>query len=513
MTNHSEGVSKIPVRNILKKAPSEGGFGLDTNQAGTFFTNVALGWYIKALLGFVTDRIPIFGYRRKSWLVISLVMSSIAWIYIALSGSTNQSSLFLGLIVVNIFVAFSDVVCDGLMVQTAQKIENRYDLPEGTENRAFQVSQWSGAMVAILIAAIAGGVIAQLFDLRTSAVISCIMPFALAVLILFFVKEEKVSFDFEKAKVGFKAIGVTIVVAGLILWLKNTGKDAPAWQTAIAGWEWILSPILILGSILVLFRPPTMIIIPTVLIFLWQFSPFSTDSQWFYQYITADNTAITKALENDQFLIPVLKQICIAMKMTTAQEIAKSGFQEVFFGSVFIALQAISSIVALWFFYKFWKDRHFTEIFQKCIVAMALTIGLYLAMVGFEAFNPYYIILCTLITGFTVMLAGIAIMSYAAGNIPREDQATTFAFFMGMSNLGVVLGGERLGGWLYIVFGKQLETVKAVTAPDGVITQEVVKTLTAPNEGLVGIAIVSLTILVALFIFVTFLGRRERAKN
>lgn len=81
--NNFEGISKIPVRNILKKAQNEGGFGLTSEKAGAFLTDSGLGWYIKALLGAITDRLPIFGYRRKSWLIVSSLGAAAAWFWVA----------------------------------------------------------------------------------------------------------------------------------------------------------------------------------------------------------------------------------------------------------------------------------------------------------------------------------------------------------------------------------------------------------------------------------------------
>lgn len=489
-TNHFEGLSKIPVKKLLKSSEAEGGFGLGVDQAGHFMANSAVGWYVKALLGFITDRIPILGYRRKSWLILSLIGSGLAWLYVASTGTTSAKALFAGLVMVNILVAFSDVIVDGLMVQKGQELERKFSLPEGTGNRPLQTGQWLGAFAAILVSSIAGGIIAQLFDLGTAATISAVLPFALAALVFFFVSEEKVKFQWGTAKIGIAAIGLVVGVAFLLLWLKGLRAEdikegeqivqtVPGWEKMLANWEWLISPIIILGAILSLYRPPATIVVPVLLIVVWQANPFALDSQWGYQYFTKDNGEFLKALEADTGLIPVLKDIVVALNISTPEELAKAGFQEVFFGSVLMTIQAAFGIIGLLLFYKYWKAAPMVRVFTGCILLNAATIGLF-ALVPMGLTSPYYVLAIGSLSGIPVALTLIAILTYAAGICPKENQATAFAFLMGMSNLGNVLGVERLGTSLYSLYGHQAE--KLVDGKPQMVME-------TPAEGMIGMCL------------------------
>lgn len=509
-TNHFEGFSKIPVRKLLKSPEGEGGFGLGTDQAGHFISNSAIGWYIKALLGFITDRIPILGYRRKSWLILSLVGSGFAWLYVAATGTTSSQALFAGLVIVNILVAFSDVVADGLMVQKGQELERNFGMKEGTGNRPLQTAQWIGAFTAILFAAIAGGVIAQLFDIKIAAILSAALPFGLAIIIFFFVGEEKVKFEWKTAKVGFAAIAVIVVVAFLILWLKglraeDVMKDnvvittVPGWEKFIAGWEWLISPLLILGAILSLYRPPTALVWPIVLIVLWQANPFNVDSQWFYQYFTQDNGDFLTALKENTGLVPFLQDLVVSLKLASTEELAKAGFQEIFFGSVIAPIQAVFSIIGLILFYKYWRATSLIRVFTACIVLNAISIGMFALVPMAGITSPYYVLAAGSLAGFPVALSLIAVLTYAAGICPKENQATAFAFLMGMSNLGQVLGVERLGSKLYTIFGDQTEKLV-----DGKL-QQVIEN---PAGGMISMSLVGLASLVFLLFGILWMHRR-----
>lgn len=487
-TNNAEGISKIPVRKLLKQPAENGWFGDDTGASGTFNTNAMLGWYIKSLLGLVTDRIPLFGYRRKSWMLISLCITSAAWVWVILMGEPTQSSLFAALVIINLFVAFSDVVCDGMMVQTAQGLDRKHNLPEGTANRPLQASQWNGAFTAILISAVAGGIIAQLFNLKVAAIVSAILPALLAVAVVFIVKEEKVRFEWAQAKLGFVAIALTAVIGAEILLLKAVANP----------WEWLISPLLVLGGILSLYRPPMRLLAPVLLIAFWNFAPFSTDSQWMYQYFTVHNVDFLQALKDDTMLIPHLKDLAIVLKMADAATIAKDGFQEVFYGSIFSSFGLIFALVGLVVFKRRWNKVPMERVLLWSVGLRVLTTSLYLVMPEFGVTSPFYLLLCAALDGFTGAIVIISILSFAAGIAPKENQATSFAFLMGMANLGQSLGIEKLGGWIYGSVGNVATVVNGKTE----------QVMAQPHSAVIVVGIVSFAVLGALYALIRHLGNR-----
>jgi len=212
------------------------------------------------------------------------------------------------------------VVCDGLMVETAQRFEHRYQLPAGTANRPFQAAQWSGASLAIMFSAVAGGIIAQFFNLTTAAVISGIIPVVLAIVMAFLVKENKVAWDSRKARKGFLALGVIIIVAFIILQLKNIPGEH-----VIKPYEPLISALIIIGCLLMFVRIPRQLIAPLVLVFCWQAIPFETGAQYVYQYFTSHNTAFIDAVASGNAFTSQLKALAIGMGIADEAALAENG--------------------------------------------------------------------------------------------------------------------------------------------------------------------------------------------
>src|SRR5215472_19247400 len=59
-------------------------------QVTAFLTIFNLPWVIKPLYGAVSDFIPLFGYRRKSYLVLVNVAAIGAFVWVALTTEPNQ---------------------------------------------------------------------------------------------------------------------------------------------------------------------------------------------------------------------------------------------------------------------------------------------------------------------------------------------------------------------------------------------------------------------------------------
>lgn len=490
MSNHFEGLSKIPVKKILRLPEDKGGFGLLPDKAGAFMTDSGLGWYIKALFGPITDNLPILGYRRKSWLIISSLLAAIAWFYVTLFGTSTVTALLTGLMIVNIFVAFSDVVCDGLMIQNAQGAEEIFGMAKGTANRPLQTSQWQGALTAVLISAIAGGIIAQFFALKTAAFISGIFPLILIIGVALFVKEEKVSWEWKRAIKGFVSIGLIVMVAFIILWMK---KQPP--ETLLKSWEWFISPIIVIGSMLLVVRVPKAVIIPLVFMFLWNVNPLNSDAQYFYQYFTEHNQSFVQVLNEKSALMDFLKEAVIFLKIADAETIKESGMQEIFFGSVLMTVMALFFVIATITMRKWLTRAPLYKIFVWCIVGQIIAACCFAAYPILKSTSPSFIILCGAGFGFLGFFATLSLLMFAAEKTPKTDQASIFAFMMGLANMGTMIGSERIGGKIYTLAAGVQEVGGKMVA-------------TNPHQGFATILLFSLIYLGSIFVVVHFLKQK-----
>ncbi|KAA3454584.1 folate-biopterin transporter 1, chloroplastic isoform X1 [Gossypium australe] len=79
----------------------------------------ALPWLVKPLYGFISDSIPLFGYRRRSYLVLSGLLGALSWSLMATFVDSKYGAaccILLG----SFSVAFSDVVVDSMVVERAR---------------------------------------------------------------------------------------------------------------------------------------------------------------------------------------------------------------------------------------------------------------------------------------------------------------------------------------------------------------------------------------------------------
>ena len=113
----TEGLIAQPMRSLLR------GWGQDAAYVSACAALLALPWSVKPLYGLLSDFVPIFGSRRKSYLVLSSALAAAALIALyMLPLDRNSVNLLMGLLFVPaIGVAFCDVVVDALMVEKGQK--------------------------------------------------------------------------------------------------------------------------------------------------------------------------------------------------------------------------------------------------------------------------------------------------------------------------------------------------------------------------------------------------------
>ena len=109
-----QALARLPLQNLLK---NELHIGPGANAA--FFFWSALPWYFKPVAGVLTDAFPLFGSRRRSYILISTVLAVAAWIGLYFTPQTYDSLLWV-CIVLNAFLVTASTVIGGYMVEVAQ---------------------------------------------------------------------------------------------------------------------------------------------------------------------------------------------------------------------------------------------------------------------------------------------------------------------------------------------------------------------------------------------------------
>jgi len=443
LCNNYEGLTKVLVRGHLAGPTEGGGLGLGPAAAGAFLTAAALGYYIKPMFGLVTDRLPVFGYRRRSWLVIASLATSAAWVWVAVGGAAAFAPLLAALLVVNVTVTFSDVVCDGLMVQSGKEAERDGLAVAGTGNRPLQVAQWAGALGAMLVAAVAGGLLARYATLSQAAWASAGLPLVTAAAAFVLIREERVAWDWRAARGGFAAIGLAAAIGAAVLALKHYSPGTP-----LAVIEPFLTPAIVLGAVLLVARVPRSILAPAVLVIAWPCLPFKADSQYFFHYITRDNTDFVAALGSDAGVPGAVRGALALVGLDAGDDVG--GFAQLFYGSAFLAVELVVGIAGLAVLGLYGGKVPLRWLLAGCLVGWAVALAAYAGLPS-QA-SPGYLLGCAVLSGLATWVGSTAVLFYAASRIPDEGpggQATVFALLMGLSNLGGLFGVETVGGKLY----------------------------------------------------------------
>jgi len=109
------GLARLAISFFLKDE-----LGLSPAQVAVMMGVAALPWVIKPVFGFLSDSLPLFGYRRRSYLVLSGLLGMFSWIALATvvhSAWTATAAIALG----SLSIAISDVIVDSLVVERARQ--------------------------------------------------------------------------------------------------------------------------------------------------------------------------------------------------------------------------------------------------------------------------------------------------------------------------------------------------------------------------------------------------------
>jgi hypothetical protein len=174
------GLIAQPLNNYLKASQ-----GWTPVQITGFITLFNLPWIIKPLYGLISDFVPLFGYRRKSYLLLVNVAAIVGFIWV--TQLTAPSDLFIPLMVTAYTMAISSTLCGAVLVENGQRLH---------ESGAFVNQQWLWFNIAAMAAAILGGQLVQHLSpaaaLHGAAAIIAVAPLAVIVGTWFLVPEQKV---------------------------------------------------------------------------------------------------------------------------------------------------------------------------------------------------------------------------------------------------------------------------------------------------------------------------------
>ncbi|KAL6958668.1 hypothetical protein U1Q18_046090 [Sarracenia purpurea var. burkii] len=231
------GLSRLAVSFYLKDD-----LHLDPAETAVISGFSALPWLIKPLYGFISDSFPLFGYRRRSYLVLSGLLGALSWSLMATFVDSKYgaaSCILLG----SLSVAFSDVVVDSMVVERARGESQ-------SMSGSLQSLCWGSSAFGGIVSSYFSGSLVDAYGVRFVFGVTALLPLitsAVAVL----VKEQRVlgpgrGHNFSLASPGF---------------FESSKRNIIQLWNAV--------------------RQPN-IFLPTLFIFLWQATPHSESAMFFF---------------------------------------------------------------------------------------------------------------------------------------------------------------------------------------------------------------------------------------
>ncbi|PIG94772.1 folate/biopterin family MFS transporter [Gloeocapsopsis sp. IPPAS B-1203] len=157
------GLARLAVSFFLKDE-----LGLSPAEVSALFGIVALPWIVKPLFGFISDGLPILGYRRRPYLILSGILGALSWAGLATIVQTSTAAT-LALAVGSLSVAIGDVIVDSLVVERA-RAESQGEVG------SLQSLCWGTSAFGGLITAYFSGLLLEHFSTRTIFWITASFP-------------------------------------------------------------------------------------------------------------------------------------------------------------------------------------------------------------------------------------------------------------------------------------------------------------------------------------------------
>lgn len=204
---------------------------MTATAAAYFGAATILGWAIKPLWGIISDTFPIFGYRRKPYLIFTAIAAALIWLYLGQIDNFTVKILLILFIMSSLAYSFMDVVCDALMIEAGK--------PHNLTGR-FQSVQWTSVYAASVITGLAGGWAAENLAPQTVFSVNAVFPLIILLAVIFFVRENRV-LEAEKQmrrnwaslKEAFRHSTLWLLAFFLFFWTFSPSFGAPFFYYAV----------------------------------------------------------------------------------------------------------------------------------------------------------------------------------------------------------------------------------------------------------------------------------------
>jgi predicted MFS family arabinose efflux permease len=166
-------VTRLPLQHVLKDE-----LHYQRTAMAAFFALASMAWNFKPFAGILTDSFPLFGTRRRHYLIVSMGLAALLWLATALVPRQYTPLLWM-VVAINVCLVFGSTVTGGLMVQAGQRF--------GATGR-LSAARFFVSNACVLAAGPIGGYLASHgFTLTTAVAAAC--AFAVVPVAFFYLRE------------------------------------------------------------------------------------------------------------------------------------------------------------------------------------------------------------------------------------------------------------------------------------------------------------------------------------
>lgn len=246
----AEGIGQIvgliaqPLNYFLKEV-----HGWTAVQVSAYLTVFNLPWIIKPVYGLISDFVPLFGYRRKSYLlaVNAAAIGALLWA----TQVVAPGELVFTLLLTAYAMAISSTLCGAILVENGQKFSVSGD---------FVNQEWLWFNISAMLSLVVGGQLVQWLApttaLHVAAGMVAMAPLAVILGTLFLSREERCAANLHELKNALRGLQAAVKtrqlwIVGLFLFLYyfSPGFSTPLYYHMTDGLKVSQAYIGILGSI------------------------------------------------------------------------------------------------------------------------------------------------------------------------------------------------------------------------------------------------------------------------
>jgi MFS family permease len=238
------GLIAQPLNYFLKET-----YGWSPVQVTAYLTVLNLPWIMKPLYGIVSDFLPLFGYRRKTYLVVANAAAAGAYCWV--TQITAPAQLVFALLLSAYGMAISSTVCGALLVENGQKFD---------ASDAFVNQQWLWFNIAAMASALIAGQLVERLPpsgaLHGAAAIVAVAPLAVVFAGWFLIDESTSRIDLLEMKKTLASLlaaltlrNLWVIALFLFVYYLNPGLGTPLYYHMTDDLKFSQEYIGILGSI------------------------------------------------------------------------------------------------------------------------------------------------------------------------------------------------------------------------------------------------------------------------